>query len=159
MNTWQMELKRVLAILVLATLLALLTNAVSSRPIPLLASDGPGAWPERERRISISDLREALVGNSPPLLLDLRDARAFKIDHPAAAVHAPADEFQANYMHFSSMLQAAPRIVLMCESEDCPLADRVARFLRDLKVNNVSVLEGGWEAYKRSNLSKSGVQP
>lgn len=151
---WRVECLRALAILAAAALLALATNAFSDKPVPLLAPDGPGAPPERAPRISIDALKSALASQRALLLLDVRRPEIYAAAHPAGAKNAPAEEFLEAYtrLNLSTLLRAAEDVVLLCDSAQCPAADRVAKTLRTFKHDNVRVLQDGWVVYENSGL-------
>ena len=145
---------RVLVIFAIASIFGLATNAFSDKPVPLLAADGPGAPPERAPRISIESLKTELASQKAILLIDVRREETFKSAHPAGAKNAPAEEFLVEYtrQNFSTLLRAAEQVVLLCDGEQCPSADRVAKMLRTFKHDNVRVLQDGWNAYEKSGL-------
>ncbi len=155
---WLREGLRVLAILAAASALGLITNAAGDRPVPLLARDGPGAPPERAPRLGIETLRAALASPRPPLLLDVRREELFATAHANGALNAPADAFITHYqqLNLATLLQTVETVVLICESDQCPSGDRVAKLLRELGHTNARVLQGGWMEYSRSNLPRSG---
>ena len=93
MSSWSRELGRMAAIIAVSSLIGLTANALSPRPVPLLASDGPGAWPDRAPRIGAAELAAAWAGKRALLLLDVRSLSAFQAGHASAAVHAPAVDF------------------------------------------------------------------
>lgn len=158
--TWRQHLLRTVIIVVVSILLGLLTNALNAHPINILSPNGPGAWPDRAVRITVTALKEALAAsagkNGSPgiLLLDVRGATEFKAGHAPTAVHVPAAQFIENYgrLNLSTLLNRAEFTVIICESDECPTADRAARVLKDLKHNNVRVLQNGWMAYTKAGM-------
>jgi len=157
--TWRTECLRAAAVVAVSALLGLAVNLLSSRPVPLLASDGPGALPERAERIAAAALQELLASQKAVLLLDVRRETVFAAAHPTGAVSAPSDGFEAHYqrLDLSNRLLAFEEIVLVCESDDCPSADRVAKFLKELQHTHVRVLYGGWNAYVQTGLPVEGA--
>jgi rhodanese-related sulfurtransferase len=156
MSGWARELGRAAAILVASSAMGLAFNAVSARPVPLLARDGPGAWPERAPRIAAKDLRSAWEANRAVLLLDVRSEDSFRSGHSPRALHAPAPEFLRHYnrLGLATVLRAAEEIVVVCDGEDCSAGDRVAKVLRDLGHGPVRVVEGGWSAARSAGLEE-----
>jgi len=154
MNSWKRELGRAGAILLASSVIGLATNALAVRPVPLLDRDGPGAWPERERRMNVQELEREWRRGRALLLLDVRADDAYEHGHPRQALHAPATDFARHYsrLGLASVLKAAEGVVVMCGSDACPQADRVAKELRELVHSSLWVLEGGWEAYQASGL-------
>jgi len=147
--SWRMECLRAVAVVVSSAALALATNHFAAYPVPLLAADGPGALPERAERIGVAEFKNLLASQKAVLLLDVRRDEAFNAGHAAASLHAPADDFAAQYerLNLDAKLQTAEQVVLICESDDCLSADRVAKLLKDLRYPNVRVFYGGWSAY------------
>ncbi|MCY3022173.1 MAG: rhodanese-like domain-containing protein [Planctomycetota bacterium] len=160
-STWRAECLRALAVLAFAGALGLVVNRLIDKPVPLLSANGPGALPERATRISLPAFTTLLSSQKALLLLDVRTPAAFNREHAPGALNAPSDNFAAHYqeLSLSAILQAAEEVVLLCESDDCPSADRVARFLRDLKHENVRVFEGGWGAYVKAGLQVERTAP
>jgi len=156
---WRKDLLRCVVVLAVSSSLGLLTNAFARRPVPLLDSSGPGAWPERAPRVSVEQLQEELSAGRVLLIVDVRNDVPFRAGHPAGAVHVPASEFVRGYreLGLSRVLEAADGVVVMCDSAECPSGDRVARILSDLGHGNVRVLQGGWKAYEQSTLGKVGA--
>ena len=157
---WKTECRRALAAVALSAVLALGTNFLSADPVPLLAADGPGALPERAERISAAGFKELLASQKAVLLLDVRRDEAFSAGHAAGALHAPFDDFPARYerLNLDSRLLAADEVVLICESDDCLSADRVAKLLKELQYSNVRVFYGGWNAYVDAGFQVEGGQ-
>jgi len=135
-------------------MLALILNALSDKPVPLLDKNGPGAPPERAPRITIAALKDELAAHKVILLLDVRHVETFQAAHPAQAKNAPAEEFLEYYntLNLAMLLRAAEEVVVLCDSEQCPSADRVAKMLHTFKHDNVRVLQDGWNAYQTSGL-------
>ena len=152
--SWRGECLRSVAVVAVSAAVALGLNCLTAKPVPLLASDGPGSLPERALRINVEDLRTLLASGRAVLLLDVRRDEPFQAGHAVGALPAPADDFAAHYqnLNLSTRLLAAEDIILVCESDDCPSADRVAKFLKDLQHANVRVIYGGWQAYAQAGL-------
>jgi rhodanese-related sulfurtransferase len=156
MSGWARELGRAAAILVASSAMGLAFNALSARPVPLLARDGPGAWPDRAPRISAKDLRAAWETNRGVLLLDVRSEEAFRSGHSPRALHAPGPQFIRHYnrLGLATVLRAAEEIVVVCEGDDCSAGDRTAKVLKELGHGPVRVLEGGWSAARGAGLEE-----
>ncbi|HYG77313.1 MAG TPA: rhodanese-like domain-containing protein [Planctomycetota bacterium] len=152
------ELLRVGVILLAAGVLGLATNALSDKPVPLLSKNGPGAPPQRARRMSAETLKKSFEAGRPIIILDVRSADKFAAGHAQNARNAPAAEFIDYYgrLNLSTLLLAAEDVVLLCEGDLCPSADRVAKQLNELGHKNVHVLQDGWEAYRAAGLPVEG---
>lgn len=152
---WRVDFRRAGKIAAAAIVFALAVNHFHPRAVPLLASDGPGAWPERAERITIEQLRTARERQARILLLDVRSAQAFKAAHPAEALNVPAlttELFLQYYENIGPLIGAMQIVVIICESEECGSGDRAAKLLAELKHNNARVLHGGWRAYLASGM-------
>ena len=161
-GTWRRELLRAGLITVLSAAFALATNYLrdhtGNRTVPLFTA-GPGAWPDKADRITIARLKNIQDERKLVILLDVRSEELFKTAHPAGAVNTPAHDFMDYYAEIAPYLPMADKIVIICNSENCPLGDRVAHILTDIKCKNVFVLDGGWAAYQQAGLPiKGGVQ-
>lgn len=151
---WKGDFARAAAILAVSSLLALSTNALFARPVPLFSLDGPGAWPERAPRLSVAALESAVRERRAILVLDVRREEAFLAAHPAMALNAPYERFMERYgsLGLGPLVKAAETVVLLCESSECPTADRAALLLKHSGHSNIHVLEGGWAAYRMSGM-------
>jgi rhodanese-related sulfurtransferase len=140
---------RAAGVVLFSCVLGLATNHFAAYPVPLLAADGPGALPERAERIGVDEFKKLTASRKAVLLLDVRRDEAFNAGHAAGSLHAAMDDFAAQYesQNLDQKLQAADVVVLICESDDCPSADRAARLLKDLQYPDVRVFYGGWSAY------------
>jgi rhodanese-related sulfurtransferase len=150
-SSWRGDMLRALAIFALAALLGFSINALRRKPVPVVSNRGPGAVPEKSDRATVEQLKQWLSGGST-VLLDVRKEDVFRSAHPLGAVNLPADDFMRYYGSVAALLAAAERVVLLCESDQCPLADRVAARLKSLEHRAVWVLDGGWQKYQQSGL-------
>jgi len=160
--SWRQDSRRVCLIACLSAVLALALNFFHVRPVPLLASDGPGAWPERGLRITIAEVKKMAAERQPLLMLDVRRMGAYRVRHVAAALSVPAiptEAFLKYYPTIAPFISAVRTAVLICESDDCATGDRIAQLLKELKHDNVRVLAGGFDACKDSGLEMAGEGP
>ena len=64
-------------------------------PLPPSPMGGGGKKGQSmDELISPDELRAALAGPNPPMVIDVRGAEAFRAGHIAGAVHIPADEIE-----------------------------------------------------------------
>lgn len=156
--SWRREFLRAAGILIVAAVLGLGINIFSRHPVPLLAADGPGALPERWQRIGVEQYKLAEADRKSLLIVDVREPAAFAAGHPAGSVNAPANSFIEHYLKIAPYIQGADIVVLLCDSDQCPSADRVAKLLHDAGHDNVRVLYDGWKAWSAANLpTESGA--
>jgi rhodanese-related sulfurtransferase len=152
-TNWRTDLLRAGGIVAISVVLGFSVNALRAKPVPVTSSTGPGAMPEKTDRINVSDLQQLLVGGgSGVVLVDVRKEEHYREAHPLGAVSLPADDFTRHYGEIVAILSTARKIVILCESENCPLSDRVAARLKVLEHQNVTVLEGGWQKYQEASL-------
>jgi 3-mercaptopyruvate sulfurtransferase SseA len=149
--SWRSDLLRAAAIFAAAAVLGFSTNALRQKPVPVASSTGPGAMPEKAERVTVAELQQWRLAGSM-VLLDVRKEESFRKARPLDAINLPANDFTRYYGALAPRLAAAERIVIMCESENCPLSDRVAARLKVLEHKHVYVLEGGWQKYLEANL-------
>ncbi|HYF49620.1 MAG TPA: rhodanese-like domain-containing protein [Planctomycetota bacterium] len=150
--SWGGDMARAIAIVVAAALLGIVLNSFSRKPVPLLAGDGPGAPPPQHPRITVEQLKDAFDKGRLLMIVDVRSPQAFAAGHPFGAQNAHAPKFMDRYPELSKHMPGAESVVLMCESEQCPYADRVAKLLIDAGHDNIKVLHGGWKAYAAAGL-------
>jgi len=157
-SSWLGDLLRATAIVVAAVALGVGVNAFSRRPLPLLAADGPGAPPHRFARITVEELREAFEQRRQLMILDVRNPRVFNAGHPFGAQNAHAPKFLDFYPQLAKWIATAETVVILCDSEQCPYSDRVAKILAGH--DNMKVLHGGWKAYVEAGLpiEKGGAE-
>lgn len=152
---------RAMLIVILASVLALTTNAFSRKPVPLLSADGPGAPAEKGPRISVEELATALKKPKDVLLLDVRDGEVFAYEHPTGALNLPIMQFleQLVALNVPERMVKAKQVVLVCDGEDCSASDRAYKDLSQLRHPNVKVLNGGWQAYVKAGLPTVKAPP
>lgn len=96
-----------------------------------------------EPRIHVAELQARLLGDSPPLLLDIRSAEERKLAHLPGDRWIPLNEIPAR----ASELPPDRTIVVYCHRG--AHATRAADLLRASGVVDVAVLDGGIDEYAR----------
>jgi len=146
------DLVRALCILALAASLGLILNTQKKHPVPVLDAAGPGALPDRAPRIAAKELQG--MSRTTAMLIDIREDEAARKGRPKGSFHAPMSRFieTLTEQDLIPRMNAADIVVLVCESADCPLADRAYKLLEPLKLANLRVLDGGWESYEKQGL-------
>ncbi len=91
--------------------------------------------------ISPEELRDALAGPDPPLVVDVREPEEWEIGHLAVAHLIPQEELPDRV----DELTRAPAVVLYCRSG--ARSGRATRLLLDLGFQNVRSLRGGINAW------------
>lgn len=156
-SAWKADLARALGIVAVASALGLATNALSSKPVPLLDPQGPGALPEPGPRILGIELLEELRTNPQGILMiDARSDELLAEGAPAGSVRMTPETLVEDLTQKKPLFDAARLLVVVCDSDMCPRGDDIAKQLKDLGYANVKVFEGGWPAYKESGLGLQG---
>lgn len=156
-SAWKADLVRALGIVAAACALGLATNALSSKPVPLLDPKGPGALPEPGPRILGMELLEEIRTNPQGILmLDARDDELLAEGAPVGSVRITPETLAKDLAAHQALFDAARLLVVVCDSDLCPRGDDVAQQLGQFGYKNVKVFEGGWPAYKDSGLGIQG---
>ena len=152
-GTWGADFARAGVIVIAAAALGLTVNAFKARPLTILDANGPGAIPT-EPRIAPAQLADLLNTQKSVLLLDVRNDDTYLMGHAPQALHVPEPQFDAYYreQNLAAMLRASDDVVVLCDSSECPSADRIAKTLRELGHANVRVLRDGWRGYLQTGM-------
>ena len=153
----QSEIARVFLVLSTTSLAGLGFNALRNDPIQILSVQKPvRSGPGSLERMSPQELRDSISEGKALLILDVRGASAFSEGHIPGSVSAPEAEFIRSYQELGldSMMRASDGTVVLCQSADCPAADRIANALRQFGHRPVWVLEGGWVSYQEEVLKE-----
>lgn len=145
---WGREFLRATIIVAVAGALGLTVNAIKEKPLAVLDANGPGAFPE-EPRVLPAQLKEWLNSKKTVLILDVRNDDNYNLGHAPQSIHAPEPQFDESYhaQNLETILRAADEVVVLCDSSECPAADRIAKSLREMGHKNINVLQDGWRGY------------
>ncbi len=83
-----------------------------------------------------------------PLWIDARTASFYQDGHVPGAIRLTVKEWDALVENFFATYSPNKPVVVYC-SPDCDAAEQVARKLRELGIEQVYVLAGGYEAWQR----------
>lgn len=111
------------------------------------------ATPGKLTRMPLGDLYQ-LVQNQAAVIYDVRPAIFYKIGHIPGATSWPKGDFDKDLAKHEPRIRAANTestpVVLYCTDLACPDAISVATALVE-RGHSVSVLQGGYEAWKIAN--------
>jgi rhodanese-related sulfurtransferase len=146
------SLKQSLAVLGVASVLAVLVNAFRPDRLPWVIrpaeSTNPGENPDLAKEVSISleEVRKYLADGSATFV-DARNPEEFVKGHLALAVNIPAAG-KESYMNRA--LEMVPRegpVVIYCEGGECESSNIIFEFLFRLgfRKENLWIFKPGWE--------------
>jgi rhodanese-related sulfurtransferase len=106
-----------------------------------------GWTPHASIKISAADL--ALIQTPDAIWVDAREESYYQAGHIPGALHLNRHNWQQSLGHLlESQIQDKP-IIVYC-SAGCHESHRVAAKLRELGLEHVQVLEGGYEAWEKT---------
>src|SRR5512138_859810 len=126
--------QRALLIVALGSLIGLLSNAVSSKGIPLITP--PKKAPKAEEFVPLGKAHD-LWGGGGAFFLDARKPLDFEAGHIANALNLPVEDFPEYYPKLAPMLSPESAIVVYCDGTECELSHRLADQLRQQGYTNV----------------------
>jgi len=143
------------ALIVLATIAAIGTNAWRSDSIPLV-----GDWSVEERFsdtaggsmiISLEQAAEKFKKGSA-LFLDARPQDQYFEGHIHGALNLPWQEVDQYFMEMADRIDGSDMIITYCDGESCDLSHELALFLKEMGYENVRVLVNGWTVWQHAGL-------
>jgi putative NIF3 family GTP cyclohydrolase 1 type 2/rhodanese-related sulfurtransferase len=93
-------------------------------------------------KISLSKLQQSLSQDSELLLLDVRTFQEYQKSHVSGAISVPLHEIRRN----ASELPRDQKLVVYCQNASCSMSTQAALELKKLGFQNISKLEGGFDA-------------
>jgi rhodanese-related sulfurtransferase len=95
------------------------------------------------------DLATVRGWTGPLLWIDARPAPAFAAGHVPEAVNLTERDWEDRIGDFMAKWRPGVRIVVYCDGAQCQASEGVAKRLkRELQIEEVFVLTGGWEAWQ-----------
>ncbi len=86
------------------------------------------------------------------LWVDARDVAAFENGHVPGAVNLSEDAWESQLTGLLDVWEPGQRLVVYCDGEACLASRQVAlRIRRELALDNVAVLTGGWPAWQEAH--------
>lgn len=107
-------------------------------------------WPQRADipRVSATELREALQEPGTVLLVDARPRVEYEAEHIPNALLLNEDEWAELLPAVLEAWQPGQVIVIYCSDRGCRASESVAKRLQEVGLEDMLVLDGGWEAWK-----------
>ncbi len=145
-----------LAMLVASAALGLLVNHFSPRGLPIFPKpqpEQPASLPLPSGLLPMTpDQAHAAFAAKASLFLDARSAQEYDKGHIPGALNLPARSFEARYPDLVERVEAAPSLVVYCQSIECDEAVEVADRLRGLVAKPIHVFEQGWGAWQAAGF-------
>ncbi len=150
-----------IAIVLVSIALGLLANHFSSAPVPLLtkASEPQLPLPPGMVGLSLAEAKRRYDAHQTPFL-DARQPEVYAEGHIPGAYNLPAEEFETRYLDLAEALEAAPAVVVYCESADCGEALATAERLKEAYPGKLQVFLGGWQEWRAAKYpTRTGEAP
>jgi rhodanese-related sulfurtransferase len=99
-------------------------------------------------------VEQAHAWGDTAIWVDARPDDEFASDHVPGAISLNEDHWNELFPQFSTAWSPEKKVVVYCSAQSCDLAREVAERLRKTTqppMENVFVLEGGWEAWVKRN--------
>ena len=109
------------------------------------------SWQSRDRASDTVDVDLARSWGANAIWLDARPDNEFERGHVPGAIPLNEDRWNELLPPFLAQWSPEKKIVVYCSTKSCNLASDVARRLREeAQLQNVFVLQGGWEEWLRT---------
>jgi rhodanese-related sulfurtransferase len=155
-------LKTVLIILI-GSATGLVYNAISPGGIvlkgnwsPKITSDSlvvPYGYEEGADPSAISlDYAMMKFQSRKTIFLDARYLEDFKAGHIKGAINLPYEEFEEHAPGILPMLPKDEEIIAYCDGTECETSLLLARELREMGYENLTVFFGGWQEWLKAGL-------
>jgi rhodanese-related sulfurtransferase len=161
------DLVGVVLIAVASLAAGVVTNRLSSRPLPIVYQT-----PEQRLQAELAQLIAAPAFQSLPvtmidlgefrtvvqsksaLILDARSSVYYRLGHVPSAVNLARDNFAADYLRLRSKIDQSldNQVIIYCSGGDCRDSKMVAQALMSLGFTNVAVFGGGWGQWTAAHL-------
>lgn len=101
--------------------------------------------------ITVPDARRLSTEQSV-LWIDARNAGAFERGHVSGAIRLTGEEWEALLLPVMEAWTPGQTVIVYCDEETCNASTAVAaRLQRELAIETVYVLKGGWAAWTQAN--------
>jgi rhodanese-related sulfurtransferase len=140
------------ALAALALVLGICVSSVTPAGLPL--------WPKPGQRVAVPlavwqkikfvDVDTVHTGNGA--LVDVREPGDYAAGHPAGAINLPYRQFSSTFPTFRSTVKPSRSVHLYCYGGECATSLRIASRLVQRGFTNVTIIRGGFEAWKDREL-------
>ena len=158
-------------VMVVASLLGIVVNAVRPNGIPLIQSGAPVTTALHvahtdsvaadtthalaEGAISLAEMKR-IFDEGTAIILDARDASEYEQGHIPGAINIPYDRIPEYFDVLQSQAPMDAQVVCYCRSVTCDFSDQLATELKVMGYQNVSVFSGGWEQWTMAGYPIEG---
>ena len=159
-------------IMVVATLLGIVFNAVRPNGVALIQSGEPVSTALHvehtdsvaadttqalaEGAISLSEMKRLFDAGSV-IILDARDASEYEQGHIPGAINIPYDRIPEYFDVLQAEVPMEAHVVVYCRSVTCDFSDQLATELKIMGYQNVSIFSGGWEQWSTAGYPIEGM--
>jgi rhodanese-related sulfurtransferase len=106
------------------------------------------SWESRLSGSEVVSVEQARSLGDNVMWVDARPTEEFEQDHIPGAILLNEDSWNELLPQFLGQWSPKKRVVVYCSAQSCNAAAEVARRLREeAGLNNILVLEGGWEEW------------
>ena len=151
------DLVRLMTLLLASLVLAISINMMHPMGLPLRltkVNHHPGIPNWIGEQFHYTNVRSAFdeVSTGHGTLVDVRNKDDYRESHAVGAINLPYYGFEEAYPAFAKEVSKQQNILIYCYGTGCALSPRVAKRLVVLGFKNVTIIEKGFEAWKKSNL-------
>ena len=110
------------------------------------------SWPSSIPASELVTVGQARAWGDGAIWVDARPDDEFAHDHVPGAFSLNEDRWNESLSQFLPSWSPDKKVVVYCSAQSCNAARDVAKRLRDeAQLQNVFVLQGGWEEWKKSD--------
>jgi len=159
MNNFIKNITGGVVIIIAATLIGVVHNAVRGQSIPLVqkvekvqtarhnGGDGADSGQLAEGAVTVVQVKD-LVDEGAVYVIDARAPAGYEEGHIPGAINIPYDRLPEYYQQITDTVPLDARIVCYCWSPTCDFSDQLATELKIMGYTDVAVFPGGWEEWQ-----------
>lgn len=111
--------------------------------------------PQTLTAITADELKEALEGDHPPVVINTLGPDAYRARHIPGSINVPTD-------HIDRVKDLVPNkdesIVVYCANEDCTASPEAAQKLEEMGYSNVVDFEAGYAGWRQAGYPLVGEE-